>query len=501
MTLLTRNVIANFGGRVSSVAVSLLFVPVYLHFLGAEGYALIGFSLVLFGLLQTLDLGLSATFSRELARRNSGAPEISRARDLTRTLETVYWVIGVALASLFALLAPIVAAGWLNPSALSDAAVLDSLLLMALALAIQWPLALYNGGLVGLERQVAMNAHLIGFSVLRGGGAAFVLWQVAATPEAYFAWIAICAALQTAVTARLLWRHLPLQHEPPRFRLPLLHEVWRFAAGVSIIGVLGAVAAQIDKIVLSGLLSLEAFGYYLLAWTIASALTYLSSPMAIAVAPRFAGFFARGDTFALAKLYLLACEWAAVAVLPVAAVLAFLAEPALTAWTGSPATATAVAPLLAVLLFGSALSSLLAVPYQLLLASGEVRLGVWTNVGVLLVYGPLLVLATLQFDALGAACSWLALNAVLVLVITSILHRRLLRQLADGWIARVVLVPAAAATGTAAAIAWLSGPPASRWTTLATIALAWMCTVIAVAAGSARVRDTLYAAMRISRNP
>jgi O-antigen/teichoic acid export membrane protein len=496
VSLLKRNVIANFAGRISGVLVSLLFVPVYLHFLGAEGYALIGFSLVLFATLQTLDLGLSAAFSRELARRMVADPEQASVRDLARTLETVYWAIGLAIALLLALCAPLIAQHWLKPGALADQAVLDSLRLMAVALALQWPLALYNGGLVGLERQVAMNLLTAGFAVLRGAGAALVLWQVAATPQTYFAWVAGCHALQTAVTALLLWRVLPLQRARPRFRLALLGEVWRFAAGVTVIGLLGAIASQIDKILLSGLLSLESFGYYMLAWTIASALAYLSSPLAIAVAPRFAALFARRDSAALADLYLRACELAAVAVLPVAAVLALFAGPALAAWTGNATTAAATAPLLAILLLGSAVNSLLLVPYQLQLACGEVRLGVWTNVTVVCLYGPLLALVTLQFGALGAACAWLALNTAYVLVVTGLMHRWILPGLGGGWVTRAVLVPAVVALGTAAALRLLTGTSASRWVTIATLAAAWLLVALATAASTVRARATLLAAAR-----
>lgn len=496
MSLLKRNVVANFAGRASGVAVSLLFVPVYLHFLGGEGYALIGFSLVLFALLQTLDLGLSAAFSRELARARAMGPNGVASRDLARTLEVVYWSVGLAIAALFLLCSPLVARHWLDPDGLSDQAVLDSLRLMAVALALQWPMSLYNGGLSGLERQVTLNVVLASFGLLRGAGAALVLWQLSATPQAYFAWLCACHASQTALTALLLWQALPSQPGRARFRPALLREVWRFAAGVSLIAVLGALASQIDKVLLSGLLPLEAFGYYMLAWTLSSALAYFAVPLASAVAPRFAALHARHDVPSLSDLYLRASELAAVAVVPVAAVLAAFSPLALQAWTGDSATSAAAAPLLALLLLGSALNSLLLVPFQLQLACGQVRLGISVNIAVVLLYCPMLALVVPSYGALGAAWAWLALNAAYALVVAGPMHRRVLPGIGGTWALRAVVLPALAALGTAALLASMLDPAPSRPAAVAVLALGWAMAAAAVIALTPRARTVLLGVLQ-----
>lgn len=495
MSLLKRNVVANFAGRAGSVAVSLVFVPVYLHFLGGEGYALIGFSLVLFSLLQTLDLGLSAAFSRELARRRAIGPDGGSSRDLARTLEVVYWSVGIVVAVLVLLGAPAIARHWLEPEGLGEQAVIDSLRLMAVALALQWPMSLYNGGLSGLERQVTLNVVLAGFGLLRGAGAALVLWQVSATPQAFFAWMCACHAAQTIATALLLWRALPPQASRARFDPALLREVWRFAAGVSLIGVLGALASQVDKVLLSGLLPLESFGYYMLAWTLASALAYFASPLASAVAPRFAALHARQDRPALSDLYLRASELAAVAVLPVAAVLAAFSTAALLAWTGDARTASAAAPLLTLLLLGSAVNSLLLVPFQLQLACGEVRLGIWVNVAVVCVYCPLLAVVAPAFGAEGAAWAWLALNAAYVLVVAGPMHRRVLPGLGGTWALRAVVLPVLVALGAATLLATSVHPTDSRLATIAVLGVAWAVVAMAVAVIAPRARGVLLGAL------
>ena len=68
MSTVKNNVIFNYVGRIYASLVGILIFPLYLRHLGAEGYGLVGFFTLLQGGMQLLDLGLSPTLSREVAR-------------------------------------------------------------------------------------------------------------------------------------------------------------------------------------------------------------------------------------------------------------------------------------------------------------------------------------------------------------------------------------------------------------------------------------------------
>jgi len=72
-------------------------IPIYIRFLGIEAFGLIGFYLVLQSLLQILDFGLSPTINRETARYSVQPDKAAEARDLVRTLEVVYWMVGIGI--------------------------------------------------------------------------------------------------------------------------------------------------------------------------------------------------------------------------------------------------------------------------------------------------------------------------------------------------------------------------------------------------------------------
>src|SRR5258708_5882638 len=95
MGTLKKNVIANFGSSVFVALMNLVFVPIYIRWMGIESYGLVGFFSTLLSIFALLDMGLGSTLTREMARlgaRNNKAGDI---RDLLRTLELPYW--GIAL--------------------------------------------------------------------------------------------------------------------------------------------------------------------------------------------------------------------------------------------------------------------------------------------------------------------------------------------------------------------------------------------------------------------
>ena len=103
---ISRNVASNLASNGVVALMSLLFVPVYIHVLGIEAYGLIGFFASIQVVFALLDLGLGAAANRELARLSVDPQAKDTARQFTRTLEVLYWLIAVILGLAMAMLAP-----------------------------------------------------------------------------------------------------------------------------------------------------------------------------------------------------------------------------------------------------------------------------------------------------------------------------------------------------------------------------------------------------------
>jgi O-antigen/teichoic acid export membrane protein len=210
------------------------------------------------------------------------------------------------------------------------------------------------------------------------------------------------------------------------------------------------------------LLTLEQFGYYGLAVTLGRSVYLLIAPVFSAVFPRLSGCVARQDMQALAHLYSLATQMMAVAILPAAAVMAWMGYDAALLWLGSAATASAVALPVAWLVAGSALNGVMNVPYAVQLACGNTRAGVRINLLLLCIAVPAAVALTVQFGVAGLAGTWVLINAVNFLISVPMTHRMAPLGPVSRWL-RVDLAPAAAASLCGASLAaWLLGPAASR---------------------------------------
>jgi len=491
VSLVRRNVVANIAGSGWSLLMSLGFVPVYLHFLGIEAYGLIGIFLALVAILSLLDLGLGTTLNRELSRLSVQAGSAQQMRDLLRTLEIVYWVIGLLVGLVLVGLAPIIAVHWVKAQQLPQDSVERAFVIMGVAIACQWPLTLYSGGLSGLQRQVMLNSLSVVMVTVRNVGAAAVLWQVSSTIEAFLAWQVAVSLVQTLVTGVALWRSLPPGTMFAGFKPRLLHEVWRFAAGMTGISVMAVILTQLDKVILSKVLSLEAFGYYSLAGRVAAGLYYLVGPVSAAFFPRFSQLATLDDQGELARLYHRSCQLMSVMVLPAAVILAVFPAEFLLLWTTDAAIAANTSTMLALLVIGTAINGLMNLPLALQLAHGWTRLVFAINTVAVIVLAPLIYFASLRYGGVGAAWVWIILNCGYVIFLLQMMHRRLLPGHLREWFLVDVGQPLAAALAVGGLWHLAGGIPVHYGWALLSLAAVALLTTLAAAFAAPQIREMI----------
>lgn len=440
MTLKRRNLAANFAGTIWIAALALLFTPVYVHRLGVEAYGLVGFYTSLQAIFMLLDMGLGTTLNRELARLQGG-PLRSDERTLVQTLETLYWTAGLVIIGLLCAAAPLIAGRWIHRQTLPLDTVRSALLLMGIAIGLNFPLSLYQGGLLGLMRHVRLNAVLVVFGTLRWGGAAAILVLRPPSIIEFFAWQAGVSAAQTLTLGAVLDHAVGAVPWVRRFSLASLAHLKSFAGGLAAVTLLGALLTHADKLIVSRFAPLEQFGYYALAATVASGLALMAMPFFMTAFPQFSALAAAGDEGALRRLYHRVSRLLAAIVMPAGVALALFAQEILEAWTRDAEVARQAAPFLSVLAIGFALHGLAYLPYALQLAHGWVSLSLRLNAIALVVLIPAAIIAVMRIGPLGAAGAWVVLNAMYVIVGASIMHTRILRGELWRWYAADLGLP------------------------------------------------------------
>ncbi len=216
---LKKNILANFVGQGWSIFVGFLVVPLYIHFIGVEGYGLVGFYTTLQATFNSfLDFGISITINREIARYTVSPNKIGFTRDLVRTIEMIYWAIGLMLGIIVCSSASLIAVNWLHSENISIETLKAVIFLMGLITFFQWPLTFYQGGLIGLQKLVLLNGINVFFATFRGLGAVLILWLVSPSILAFFLWQLLSSILQLTTSMILLWRNLPTSDHIPLIR-------------------------------------------------------------------------------------------------------------------------------------------------------------------------------------------------------------------------------------------------------------------------------------------
>ena len=441
----------------------MVLVPLYIHFMGIEAYGLVGFFAVLQAVLAFLDFGLSIALNREMARFSILSNTERDMRDLVRTLEIIYWLVAVIIGITILIFAPLVANKWVQAKELPLSVVQQAVMMMGFIIVFQWPASLYSGGLLGLQRQVMVNVVTVISATLRGFGVVLVLWLIAPTIQAFFAWQTLISAGTTLALGVILWRSLPHSSCPPRFNLRLLKAIGRFAVGTTGLTLQAVISSQQDKIILSKFIPLDSFGYYSLSASIAQNLGRLITPITTAVFPKFTQLHEQHDQSGLARLYHQSCQLLAVLIFPAAMTLAFFSPEVLYLWTRNPDIVQRSHLFLTLLSVGAALNIVMYIPSILQTAEGWLSLTLRANMIGLLCMIPLTVLLTRWYGAVGAAYSWISVNVANILIVPHFIHRRLLNAEKHKWYLYDVGFPLAAAVITALVFRIFLLPSLSAW--------------------------------------
>lgn len=436
---LGRNLLAGLANSIWSALIGLAVVPFYLKYLGIEAYGLIGFFITTQALLQILDMGMAPTINREVARC-SASGNLKEAGKLLHTLAVVYWSMAGAIAVLILGLAPLIAEYWLQTKQFSQQTITYAVMLMGMVVACRWPIGLYQGALIGAQRLAVSSAINMAMTTVGSLGAVMVLVFVSPTIEAFFIWQASVGLVYAIFVRLAAWRIIGKENKY-EFDIEKLKSVWRFTVGMSGIGLTALVFTQLDKIILSKILGLEYFGHYMLATVIVSGLYVLVTPLFNVIYPRFSVLVVTGETEKLEDLYRLGTRMLAAVLFPIAIALAFYSEYLVLIWTGNQVIASNVAPIVALLVLGSALNGVMYFPYALQLAYGLTWIPLAINTVLMCFLMPMIIYLAKEYGAMGGAMAWLISEIIYVMLGPWLTHRYILKGLGLKWFFQDVGIP------------------------------------------------------------
>lgn len=443
------NLVANYVSQFYVMGIGVVMAPVYLSYMGREAYGLIGFFTVMSAWFQLLDIGLTPTLTRETARFRGGAINANTLRSLLRALELIFGAVSVTGGAAMVILSRQIATHWLNVEHLSVNSVAMAIALMGMTIPLRWIAGLYRGVVNGFERQVWLGGYNIVIATLRFVGVLAIFKTVGAAPEHFFAYQLALAAIELsglAVMTYGLVRRGSAAHEKFSWK-PFLANL-SFSLTIAITATVWLAIMQTDRLVLSKILTLSAYGVFSIAIVAAATVTALGAALGQAVLPRLTKLVAENNAAATASLYHNATQITCVVAAPVVAVLTFFAKPVLMAWTGKPDIVHQAAPILCLYAIGNGIASLYAFPYFLQYAKGNLRLHLIGNVIQVVFLVPLIVLAAKRYGPVGTGAVWALSNGLYFLIYAPVVHARFFPGIHWKWIFQdilAIIIPVTAA--------------------------------------------------------
>ena len=477
-----------------------LFVPVYLHFLGAEGFGLIGFFTTISGIVSLMDAGFGGAANRQFARLDLTAQrDCVAARSLARSLEWLFWGAAFILGGIIIAIAPFIASRWLHTQYMGDKAVTDVLRLMGVTIIIQFPIAFYNGCLMGLQKQVRLNVLGATIATLRGVGGSLVLWLISPTALAFFISQLIVTLVNVVAARQMLWHALPKTNEPAAFSLLRLREIGHFALGLMGTNVFSLALGQLDKIILSTLLTLENFGHYMLATSMSILVLRVAGPVYNAAYPRMTELVARHESEKFYAFYRRSTQLVTLVVVPFALLLAFFSKELLTLWTHDAGIGTEVQWTQTWLVLSTTLSGIMCINGATLLAHGNFSKSFRATLVVALLIFPTTYFLTKSSGIEGAAVASLLLSIVNQSLLLKAVRQFLPAQLIRDWLVHAIAIPVGACATVYALMTWYlrhESSPNLTWQSIIPIALAYAASLVFVGLLLKTTRHELFAILR-----
>jgi len=225
MQLFKNKLFVGIGGRAWIAFMGMVFIPMYIHFLGIETYGLIGLFTTIGNVVLIADCGLSPTMTRELAILAPRSDTGQAMRNIVRTLEAIAWLTAMLLGGAICVAAPLIAGFWLTSTSISLPTIQHAIILMGVALVFIWPNGIYSAGLLGVQQHIRLSVINITIATIRGVGSVFFLW-IHPSIYTFFFWQIGISVFHTLTLAISLWLRLPPSKEAAQFKTTIITSIW-----------------------------------------------------------------------------------------------------------------------------------------------------------------------------------------------------------------------------------------------------------------------------------
>jgi O-antigen/teichoic acid export membrane protein len=417
---MTLNILANLVGRVAALALTLLFLPIFLRLFGAESFGLIVIATSIFFIIPMLDAGFGITLNKLTAQaitKPDGSADVAIALKSFQKVTALITATLIFLAPLFGYFAGLL---WDVPTTLSTHTVFICITLTVISAAIRLFCLSHIGVLMGAEKQVFLNIINTAGSLVKTVGTLIVtlFWH---NIIAYFICMLLEALLVAICTYVKAWSFVGRTNVELKGTNVIGQHSTFFgfmAANTALLTLL----SQMDRLISSTILTLDGVGIYGVAAMLSSAAISISYPAAFAAMPRFAALYAENKPKKIAELHhnlqmVTICVFG-----PACGIVIAYAKPLLALYLGEEHLAEQASTYLRILCLAIFSTSLMSTTYYMAVTSNRVKSLFLANMILITISALAMLIAGIREGARGIALV-VAVNSVCHLIAVSFVVR------------------------------------------------------------------------------
>lgn len=440
-----KNLLANFVGRFWNILAVYTFTPIYIQLLGIDNFGLISFYTIILSFVSLMDVGLSATLSREFAKSSSKDSQDDKLITL-KTLEIVYFFVVIIFVILFISFSDLITTNWLNIQTVSVQKAKVCIRYMGIMAAAQIMINFYIGGLIGVEKQVKANLILIALGVLRSAVVILILLQWESDIKSFFLWQMSVTLLFVFIFRFMLIFTITNKYFLPNdilFNKEKLKSVGSFAGGMFLIGIVASINTQIDKLIISKVMSIQDLGYYTLATTLSQVVLVIAGPFTTVFLPRFTNLYAINKRELAENQFHIFLKLMSSILAPLSLALILFAMPILILWTHNHILGEKCVHFIPFTIIGTfALVSQIP-SFCVILANGYTKLNNIIGICSIFFTVPAYYCGIKHFGAIAAAICWCFSQLIITIIFNFFVNKRyFVGEAMWRWFIKDVILPA-----------------------------------------------------------
>lgn len=439
MNLPKKNILANYIGQIYVMAISIFVMPLYLKYMGAEAYGLVGFFILMQVFLNLLDAGFSPTLGRQVAEARGNQEKFKTFFRILRSVEIIFFLLSVTVILLVYTVSYWISAEWIKADSLGQDTIQYCIVLMGIILSIRWFTTVYKSGINGFEDQVWLNKVNILIATLKYLGALLLLIFISQDIKVFFYYQLMIGIIEVIFLNLRMYKLLPINEIKSNilsFKIDItaMKTIIPFSMSIAYTTLIWTLLMQFDKLILSSVLSLDKFGYFSIIILISSSLIAISTPVFLAISPQMTVLLSAGESIKMENVYRKMTQLITWIVLSTSLLICIFSKEILYILIGDLEASIWGSNILIFYTLGYAFFVLGSFQYYLQNSFGELRYYV-RGASVLAFFQiPLMYYFVVEYGAIGAGVLWLFFNFLWFIVFTFIIHNKFLPKFHLKWL-------------------------------------------------------------------